>query len=358
MVLNLPGNDLGPDGQPLDQAAGFADRNLPGEAGRPPKGENTRAFPRGGGKLPAGSAARKPSGKALTLDEISARLEEIKAVTLENPPPITVGNKLPGERRPLDVLATQRTRDTDAITTAMVAELRDAVGPLERELLSGVEGKAFDPDGLVKRLRTSAAWKTFQASVAGIMERYAQQALSAASVHHESTADIDYEAAARALVYRKDGVRSITNTLKSEVAQKVGAVLKDGGGRAEVEAAVREAADFWRETKAETVALTEAVHAYNEGTLLAHRVRPRASPRAPTMPPSVPGGSRCRMNVMDIAYVTVGRKKRKRKPGSGSGVKVKPHTRSPRGANKGKGRVRVDGYSRGKAPSARKRRKR
>lgn len=45
---------------------------------------------------------------------------------------------------------------------------------------------------------------------------------------------------------------------------------------------------------------------------------------------------------------TVGRKKRKRRPGSGRAVKVKPHTRTPRGPNRGKKPVRVDGYARGK----------
>lgn len=55
--------------------------------------------------------------------------------------------------------------------------------------------------------------------------------------------------------------------------------------------------------------------------------------------------------------ITVGRKKRKRKKGAGSGVKVKGHTRTPRGPNRGKKPVRVDGYSRGKPPTARKKRK-
>lgn len=61
---------------------------------------------------------------------------------------------------------------------------------------------------------------------------------------------------------------------------------------------------------------------------------------------------------MQVRNVTIGRKKRKRKPGSGSGVKVKPHFRSPRGANKGKRRVKVDRYSRGKPPKAARKRKR
>lgn len=57
-----------------------------------------------------------------------------------------------------------------------------------------------------------------------------------------------------------------------------------------------------------------------------------------------------------VRFVTVGRKKRKRKASAGSAVKVEGHTRSPRGPNRGKKPVRVDGYSRGKAPKARKKR--
>lgn len=60
---------------------------------------------------------------------------------------------------------------------------------------------------------------------------------------------------------------------------------------------------------------------------------------------------------MTVHARTVGRRKRKRKPGAGTGVKVKPHLRSPRGSNKGKRAVRVDGYARGKAPSKRRRKK-
>lgn len=55
--------------------------------------------------------------------------------------------------------------------------------------------------------------------------------------------------------------------------------------------------------------------------------------------------------------VTRGRKKRKRKPGAGSSQSVKGHTRSPRGPNRGKPTVRVDGYKRGK-PARKKRRRR
>lgn len=54
----------------------------------------------------------------------------------------------------------------------------------------------------------------------------------------------------------------------------------------------------------------------------------------------------------------VGRKKRKRRPGAGRAIAVKSHVRTPRGPNRGKKPVRVDGYKRGKPgkPRSRKRR--
>ena len=60
---------------------------------------------------------------------------------------------------------------------------------------------------------------------------------------------------------------------------------------------------------------------------------------------------------MATYFITRGRKKRKRKPGAGTGVKIKRHTRSPRGSNKGKPRVVVDGHARGRPPKRRKRKR-
>lgn len=56
--------------------------------------------------------------------------------------------------------------------------------------------------------------------------------------------------------------------------------------------------------------------------------------------------------------VTRGRKKRKRKKGAGSAVKVGGHLRTPRGPNRGKPAVRVDGYRRGKPPKKKRARRR
>lgn len=49
-----------------------------------------------------------------------------------------------------------------------------------------------------------------------------------------------------------------------------------------------------------------------------------------------------------IKQLTRGRPKRKRRAGAGTAVKVGGYTRSPRGSNRGKPAVRVDGHRRGK----------
>lgn len=57
-----------------------------------------------------------------------------------------------------------------------------------------------------------------------------------------------------------------------------------------------------------------------------------------------------------LRNVTRGRKKRSRATGAGSAVKVKGHRRTPRGPNRGKPGVVVDGYRRGKPPKRRRKR--
>lgn len=54
---------------------------------------------------------------------------------------------------------------------------------------------------------------------------------------------------------------------------------------------------------------------------------------------------------------TRGRKKRKRAPNAGSAVGVSGHRRSPRGPNRGKPSVLVDGYKRGKPQKKRRSRR-
>jgi HK97 family phage portal protein len=277
LVLNLPGDD----GLPGDTRNGFPDRNLPGEPGRPPKGENTAAFGRvGGGDRPdlvKGSRARRPSeGKAArirrarTLDEIlyevaSLPSEGKAAPKFDEPADLTF-------TPPSDPLGQRREDEVDAIIADLASELRDAGHVLERALLDHVEGKAFNSKNLRSRVRRSEAWQTFQERVEAALESAIKRGLSRAAVMWGSSGrtpdeDIDYDAIARELVYRKDGLRSIIKTQRDRVAKKLGAALDAGGGRDETERAIREAMQVWAETQAETIAMTEAVHAFNEGTL-------------------------------------------------------------------------------------------
>lgn len=268
LVLNLPGDD----GLPGDTRNGFPDRNLPGEGGRPPAGQNTAAFGRvGGGSRPdlvKGSRARRPSEKK-SLDSLLLELDGLEGkakVTFEEPAP----NRI---TPPDDPFERRRPAEIDSLAADLRKELQDAGHLLERELLDTVEGKAFNSKTLRSRLRRSEAWKNFQQRVAAALEESVKRGLSRAvsmwsGAGRTPEEEIDYEALAREIVYRQGGVRSIVNTQRDRVAAKVADALAAGGGEAETEAAVRDAIAVWRDPQAETIALTEAVHAFNEGTLV------------------------------------------------------------------------------------------
>lgn len=274
LVLNLPGED----GMAGDTRRGFPDRNLPGEAGRPPNGENTAAFGRvGGGSRPdlvKGSRARRPSERK-ALDSIirevaalaiaNAKEEQKAEVSFEKPDALKV-------EPPTDPFGNRRDAEIDSLTAQLTKDLRDAGHLLERELLDEVEGKAFNSKTLRSRLRKSAAWRTFQDRVASAIESAVKSGLSRAAMMwgaagRQPDDDIDYDALAREIVYRSGGLRSIINTQRDRVAKHVAEALAQGGGETESDAAVRDAMKVWADTQAETIAMTEAVHAFNEGTL-------------------------------------------------------------------------------------------
>lgn len=244
-ILNMPGTNFDENGKPIAGDAAHADQPLAGEPGRPPLPQNTRAFPRDG-KLPKSAAVRKASGKAL-LDELDGRLSKI-----QRPEPIDLDSRNDG---------------VDSAAQAMLPGLRDAIHILERGLLDHSEGKAGD---LKDRIKGSNIWGSFTDALAEAIQKGTTRAISAAAVHQLGagrSSDLDYEAIAKELLFRRGGINQITKNLRDEVVQKVGKVLKEGGSRDDVDRVIREAMDFWREGHMETVALTEAVHAYNEGTL-------------------------------------------------------------------------------------------
>lgn len=278
MVLNLPGENLGPDGQPVNGDVGLADQPIGSEPGRPPKGGSAAAFPANGAPLPAGAKVRRPQGKALppTLDDLELRLTllsdrvraEGKARKAPDGANVSVGNVLTNEQRPSDPLEAARVRDVDAIAVQIQKDLQDAVHVLERGLLDHSEGKAFDGKTLAKRVKSSSIWKTFQSMVAAALERGARDAISTATIHHGSQGltvdpDADYDAMAKEIVFRSNGVREITETLRDSVVTKLGNVED----RDAADKIVRDSITAWRTGKAETIAITEATEAYNEGSL-------------------------------------------------------------------------------------------
>lgn len=268
IVLNLPGEN----GTVTNHDGGLPDRPLAGEAGRPPKGENTTAFPAPGGNLPAGSVARRSirSNQATkSVDDISDRLDFLSQKAL-NPAKKDLSSRI---KPPKDNLQLDREASVDQIVADARNDLLSAVHVLERGLLDDLEKseKAFG-DKLKARLKKSESWKTFMAMIAGTIEAASRSALSSAVIHQGREGrvpdqDVDYDALAKEIVHRREGVKKITDTLRDELIQKVARALEQGDDRVTLEKAIREAMDFWRESKAETVALTEATHAYNLGTL-------------------------------------------------------------------------------------------
>lgn len=261
MVLNLPGEELDEDGQ-----GGFADRPLggaKGEAGRPPKGENTRAIQRGSSGA-KNARIRSPEQKA--LDAISKL--EAKAMNAAGER-VTIGNRLPGEQRPDDNFARIRTVDIDAAQNYMEDEIRDALTALERGLLDTVEGKALKTSDIVGRIKQSAAWKTFRERLEAILEEGARRA-AISGVMHAGVApdeDVDYDEVAKSIVHRPEGIRKIMATLKDRVVKRVKETRDSDGERSDFESAIRTVLSEYADGHVIAVADSEATEAYNEGTL-------------------------------------------------------------------------------------------
>lgn len=269
LILNVPGEE----GTEEDPRNGFPDKNAAGEPGRPPRPENTKLFPDPGDPLPDGSRVRRPRdvrrpserGKALSIDDIIFEME-VKQAELGR------AEGKAASSAPEDSVAQFREADIDAIVTDLKAELADATQPLERKLLDHAEGKAIG-SGLIKRIKESPVWKLFQTTITSALERAAARALSTAVIHEGARGnvannEIDYEELAKTLIHRRDGVKAITENLRDDIVRVVGEALEEEDiTRDQIEAAIREAVATWAESKAETIALTEATRAYNLGTL-------------------------------------------------------------------------------------------
>lgn len=270
LVLNLPGEN----GTEEDHDAGFADRPLGSEGGRPPKGKNTKVFPEPGGALPKDAQARRAQKAPLPVDDVLARMREIEAkaptsgaVKLEREGRDDIDSRI---EKPQDHLRSEREEELDALAVELKAELSDAAHYLERSLLDHVEGKAGD--SIYQRIKNSAAWQTFTERIQDAIERISARAIQRAVMHEgrqgrRPEGEIDYAAIARDLVNSGHTPSDIAGTLRDSIAEKVLGAQRSGLPRADFEALIREAISTWTDSNAEAAALDTGTEAYNMGTL-------------------------------------------------------------------------------------------
>jgi hypothetical protein len=252
-VLNMPMEEMDATGQ-----GGAADRPIGSEPGRPPKGENTTSF----------AKTRSPSAKALpVMTDVMTRLELMERKAFDQKVTTSIGRKLKDEQRPGDPSRASRDRALDDISTQLQADLGRAVTTLERALLDHAEGKAFKPGDLRNRIHKSDAWDTFRDMVAKALEKAAAGAASSASLDLDRDADIDYDEVAKRVVYRRDGIGGIVRTLKRRLLAKLANDLTPESTKLDSQKVIQSYLNDWKTGHAETIALTEAVHAYNEAAL-------------------------------------------------------------------------------------------
>lgn len=267
-VLNLPGAEMDANGQ-----GGSADRNLPNEPGRPPLPESTTAIA-GNAKRASGAVASKAGGssskvvgKAFDVDRVLAEMEthirvlDVKAAT--NTQTLT--------RPAQDSLYETRIASIDDLVGQVKAEIAAAALVLERDLLDTSEGKAEAT--MYQRLKAAAGWARFSAKLKTILQSAIEQALSLANRQHASNGlqpklDMDYEGFALEAVERaQGGAQSVSDTFQQEFLATIRKMQQRGASNSEFTNAIRTEINDWQTGRAQTIALTEATRAYNEGTL-------------------------------------------------------------------------------------------
>jgi HK97 family phage portal protein len=270
-ILNMPMEEMDENG-----AGGAADRPLAGEAGRPPKGENTSSFKRTRTRSPKKAAAK-------ALDDPIARLERAldqaqiatagqKALEAGHGDNVTisVGRTLKDEERPEDRTLSSRTQAVDDLADFIRVGLADEATKLERAMLDHAEGKAFTKSDVVKRMRQSEAWVTFREGVERILAEAGQRAMQASVMDQASEGrvadDLDYDAITKSVIHRKEGLPSILRTAKKRLIAKV-ANLGPEATKADADKVIQEHLADWKVGHAESIAISEAVELYNEGTL-------------------------------------------------------------------------------------------
>lgn len=271
-ILNMPMEEMDENG-----AGGAADRPLAGEAGRPPKGENTTNFQRTRAPSTKAVDTRTPEEKALDavkrLELATISSTSVKALESGQGDNVTisVGRTLKDEERPQDRNLAPRTRTVDDLTAFIQAGVAEEATKLERAMLDHVEGKAFKKSDVVSRIRKSEAWVSFREGIERVLTEAGRRALSASVMDQAREGrvpdeDLDYDGIIASVIHRKEGLPSILRTAKQRLSAKV-ANLPADATKQDADAVIRDHITEFKTGHAGTIAVAEAVELYNEGTL-------------------------------------------------------------------------------------------
>jgi HK97 family phage portal protein len=268
-VLNLPGPNMDSSG-----GGGFADRNLPGEAGRPPLPEHTRLIGLGSTGVAGGNAVvkPKPGQKAFSVEDMSARiaarLAEVEGKALA-PARVHVG-ELSTVIPPEDKLHGTRTTSIDMLADGSTNDVLSAIHRLERGLLDSSEGKASGT--MYQRVKNSPAWAAFRKDLAEVLLLATQRAYSLSDIHHTNSGltpmGVSIEELAKEQVTRPEGVGGIVKNFKDSTLQRILKLQRSGATPGEFTQAIMESTGKWKDGYARSVVLNEATIAYNHGTTL------------------------------------------------------------------------------------------
>lgn len=269
LVLNLPGGDDTAGGNTDD--GNFPDQNLAGEAGRPPNPVNTRVFPSARASNTSATGSLAAARNVKSMDDIVAGFD--KVIETKAADKIDFSDRL--EAVPSDTLLKDRERAIDKITADLTKEIKNSLHTLERGLLddlnNAAEGKA-PGDRIRSKIRNSDAWKKFSTSFEKALERATKASISTSVVQQAALdnipeGEVDYDQISREVINRPGGIRKIVQNFKNQMAKKIGVALDQGETKDDIAVAIRQSVDVWRDGHAESIALTEATHAYNEGML-------------------------------------------------------------------------------------------
>lgn len=281
IVLNLPGITT--------EEGGIADNVHDPAGGRPASPQNTASFPGAGQRAPKGAAvvakpdraARNRLQKAVMSGDPAALETELASATNAAAPDPRVAELL-ADKFGIEegkAYAADQVASVDVIASQLRPRLQGATFELERAVERAVmEGKAMTKaqrPALIEAVEREPNWDILRDRLEELMGPTYFRAFRSAGAHYTRfgllPSDANYQKLRKALLARPNGPKSISRTLREQIARQVAEGVRRGyapeqildGVPGEEYPGVRARFQSWRDHQAETIALTEAHAAYN-----------------------------------------------------------------------------------------------